>query len=57
MDQDTHFTMFLFQASCKHDLEVDADLVERAIKVPVSIPDFTRLVLSHGDIVKETTGL
>ena len=49
--------MFLFEASCKHDLEVDADLVKRAIKVPVSTLDFTRLVLSYVDIVKKATGL
>ena len=47
--------MSSMEAPCEP--EVDGDLVERAIKVLVLIPDFMRIVFNHPDIVEETTGL
>ena len=42
---------------CKHALEIDAYLVEWALKVLVSIPDSMSVVCNQPDIVEETTGL
>ena len=47
--------MSSMEAPCEP--EVDGDLVERAIKVLVSITEFMRIVFNHPDIVEETTGL
>ena len=49
--------MSSIEAPCNPALEVEADLVERALKVLVSIPDFMRIVFSYPDIAEETTGL
>ena len=49
--------MSSMEAPCEPALEVDGDLVERALKVLVSISDFMRIVFNHPDIVEETTGL
>ena len=44
--------MSSIEAFCKPVLEVDADLVEWALKVLVSIPDFMRIVFSHPDTME-----
>ena len=49
--------MTSIEAPCKPNLQVDVDLVESALKVLVSIPNFMRIVFSHPDIVEETTSL
>ena len=51
------FQISSIDAPCKPAWEVDADLVDLALKVPVSTPDFMRIVFSHPYIVEETTGL
>ena len=48
--------MSSIKAPYKTVLEVGADLVEWALRVPVSTPDFMRIVFSPPDIVEETTG-
>ena len=49
--------MSSIEAPDKAALEVDTDLVESALKAPVTTPDFIKMLFSHPDTVEETIGL
>ena len=57
LDQQPRFTIFSIGAPLKSALEEDADLVEWALKVLMSIPAFFRTFFNQSEIVKNTTDL
>ena len=57
LDQEPRYKVTVSKHSVKLALEVNADLLEWAFKVPLPTPDFIRIVVSLPDIVLETISL
>ena len=57
LDQQPCFKISSIGTPLKSALEVDADLVEWALKVLMSIPAFFRIFFNQPEIVEDTTGL
>ena len=57
LDQQPRFKIYSIGAPLKSALEIDADLVEWALKVLMSIPAFYRIFFNQPEIVEDTTGL
>ena len=57
LDQQSCFKIFSIGAPLKSASEIDADLVEWALTVLMSIPAFFRTFSNQPEIVDDTTGL
>ena len=57
LDQQPRFKISSIKAPLKSALEVDADLVECALKVSMSIPAFLGYFFNRPEIAVDTTGL